>query len=164
MSEKDDAVTMIGRAERIDLPKQGIFAVPAKIDTGADSSSIWSSNIKETPDGLQFTLFGPGSDFYTGETLLCKADEYEVTRVASSFGDREFRYKVKLTARIKGRLVRGSFTLADRSNKTYPILLGRRLLSGKFIVDVKAGEPLKKEERKKSRLLAKVLEKMRGKG
>lgn len=163
MNQQDDRqLTIIGRAERIDLPKQGIFKVPAKIDTGADSSSIWGTDIRETPDGLEFRLFGPDSEFYTGELLKFPPEEYEVTRVANSFGQKEYRYKVKLTVRVNGRLVKGSFTLADRSDKTYPILLGRRLLSGKFLVDVKAGEPLLREEREKRARLREEIEKMRG--
>ena len=156
---KDD-LAIIGRAERIDLPKAGIFKVPAKTDTGADSSSIWASKIVETPSGLECVLFGPGSEFYTGQALHFDPDEYEQTRVANSFGEKEFRYKVRLTIRVRGRLVRGSFTLADRSAKTYPILLGRKLLAGKFVVDVKAGEPLLKEERQKRAQLKEDLKDM----
>ncbi len=157
-----DELTVIGRAERIDLPKLGIFKIPAKTDTGADSSSIWATDITETASGLEFCLFGSGSEFYTGEKLIFSRDDYEVTRVANSFGDKEMRYKIKLTARVNGRLMKGSFTLADRSAKTYPILLGRRLLSGKFVVDVKAGEPLLKEEREKKKRLAQDLEETGG--
>jgi hypothetical protein len=156
----NDDLAVIGRAERIDLPKAGLFKVPAKTDTGADSSSIWASSIVQTPQGLDCVLFGPDSEFYTGETLHFEPDEYEQTRVANSFGEKEFRYKVKLTVRVRGRLVRGSFTLADRSAKTYPILLGRKLLAGKFVVDVKAGEPLLKEERQKQARLKEDLKEM----
>jgi len=163
MNQQDEQqLTVIGRAERIDLPKQGISKVPAKTDTGADSSSIWGTDIRETSSGLEFRLFGSDSEFYTGELLTFPAEEFEVTRVANSFGHKELRYKVKLTVRVNGRLVKGSFTLADRSSKTYPILLGRRLLSGKFVVDVKAGEPLLQEERKKRARLREDLKETRG--
>lgn len=152
-TNKEDDLTVIGRAERIDLPRLGIVKVPAKIDTGADSSSIWGSHIVETPAGLECRLFGPGSEFFSGEKLRFSPEEYEQTRVENSFGQKESRYKVRLTVRVRGRLVKGSFTLADRSTKTYPVLLGRKLLAGKFIVDVKTGEPLRKEERQKSSFL-----------
>ncbi|HEY5805874.1 MAG TPA: RimK/LysX family protein [Candidatus Saccharimonadales bacterium] len=154
-------LTVIGRAERVDLPKQGINRIPAKTDTGADSSSIWGTNIHEAPEGLECTLFGPGSEFYTGEKLFFAPGEYEVTRVANSFGHREFRYRIKLAIRVKGRLVNGRFTLADRSRMTYPILLGRRLLSGKFVVDVKSGEPLLQEERAKRQDLKKDIQELK---
>jgi len=142
-------LTIIGRAERVDLPKLGIFRVPAKTDTGADSSAIWASDIRETKAGLEFVLFGSGDEFYNGEKLHYSPEDYEITGVTNSFGEREERYKVRLGVRVKGRLVRGSFTLADRSSMTYPILLGRSLLRGRFVVDVKAGEPLSKKEKLK---------------
>ena len=45
----------------------GIMGIkaPAKIDTGADSTSVWASNIKMSKDGvLSFTLFDKSSPFY----------------------------------------------------------------------------------------------------
>ena len=59
---------IIGSSERITIA--GIENVPAKIDTGADSSSVWASHIRVTRDGiLKFRLFDEGSPYYTGRTL-----------------------------------------------------------------------------------------------
>lgn len=149
--------THVGRAERVALPDLQLSQVPAKVDTGADSSSIWVSQAEEKPDGLHCVFFGPGSEFYTGRTVCFEAEEYTLTRVANSFGEKEYRFKLKLRVTVKGRTVRSSFTLSDRSAKTYPILLGRRLLSGKFLVDVSAGEPLTTEERAKAERLKQEL-------
>lgn len=150
----------IGRAERVDFPSLGLLKVPAKIDTGADVSSIWATDIKKTPEGLRFVLFGESSKFYSGEMITVTPSAFSVTRVANSFGVKEFRYKVKLTIRVKNKRIRGTFTLADRSQKTYPILLGRRLLSGKFIVDVTRGRPLKKAERRNKKTLLEDLKRL----
>lgn len=152
---------VIGRAELVDFPKQNIFGVTAKVDTGADSSSIWATTIKETEDGLSFALFGKSCDFYTGEKVVFAPGEYDTTRVANSFGHREVRYAVKLSIRVRGRLINGTFTLANRANKTYPILLGRKLIAGKFVVDVKQGTPLHEAEKAKRRRLRE--EKLAGK-
>jgi hypothetical protein len=148
-NNQNSELAVIGRAERVDLPKLGLSGVPAKIDTGADLSAIWCSSVIETEGGLDCVLFGPGSEFYTGQTLHFAPGEYQDTRIANSFDEREVRYKVKLAVRVKGRLVKGSFTLADRSTKIYPILLGKRLLYNKFLVDVTAGQPLVEEERER---------------
>jgi ribosomal protein S6--L-glutamate ligase len=151
-------LTIIGRAEKIDLRDFNLVEVPAKVDTGADTSSLWVSKIEERDDGLYFVLFGPESSYYSGkEQHFTKAD-YELTRVANSFGQKELRYKVKLRITLKGRMVRATFTLSDRSLKTYPILLGRKLLHGKFLVDVADGDPLHDEERKKAQNLKKELQ------
>lgn len=144
---------VVGRAEKVDFPKQGIIGITAKVDTGADSSSIWATDISENDEVLRFKLLGKSSEFYTGQEIILEADQYDTTRVANSFGNKEIRYVVKLSVRVRGRLVRGSFTLANRANKTYPILLGRKLLAGKFVVDVKQGAPLHEAEKAKRRQL-----------
>lgn len=146
-------IATIGRAEKIDLLDFDLVNVPAKIDTGADASSIWATNIRTDNSLLKFTLFAKGSPFYTGIDQEISEKDYSLTRVANSFGEKEMRYKVKLRVKVKSRIIRATFTLADRSKKTYPILLGRKLLSGKFVVDVSSGKPLKTIEDQKAREL-----------
>lgn len=147
------SLTVIGRAEKVELLDFGIEEVVAKIDTGADVSSIWASSIEEKEDGLHFILFSPESPYYTGQMQHFTKPDYTMTRVANSFGHKELRYKVKLRIGIKGRTIRATFTLSDRSNKTYPMLIGRRLLHGKFLVDVQGGDPLADEEKQKAEML-----------
>lgn len=140
--------TLIGRVEEITLVDYGNLLVHAKVDTGADRSSIWASDIIEQDGILSFVLFGSTSAYYTGQVMKLPASKFSEVVVENSFGNRELRYLVKLRIKLAGRLVRASFTLADRSVKTYPVLLGRRLLSGKFLVDVSSGKPLKDLEKK----------------
>lgn len=129
--------TLIGRAEYCWLVQPGIKKVPARIDTGARTSSIWASDIKETVSGLEYVLFGPTSPLYTGKVLT--AHHFTKIIVASSNGQTEERYKVMLTMQIRGRRIRTFVTLADRSTQAFPILIGRNTLRGKFIVDVQHG-------------------------
>jgi hypothetical protein len=142
-------LTLIGRAERVELPQLSLKKVPAKIDTGADASSIWGAGSVDEQGHLHVIFFGEGSPFYDGTTHVFPKKEYSITRVSSSFGHREIRYKLKLQIKVNGRLILGSFTLADRSKKLYPLLLGRSLLKHKFLVDVSKGKPLIAEERKR---------------
>jgi ribosomal protein S6--L-glutamate ligase len=160
MTPVNKPLTVIGRAEKIDLLDFAMLNVPAKVDTGADNSAIWASSIEEKDEGLYFVLFSPDSPSYTGIVQCFTKPDYTLTRVANSFGDKELRYKVKLRIRVKGRIVRATFTLSDRSEKTYPILLGRRLLHGKFLVDVTGGEPLQEAEEQKAVTLEKDLRKL----
>jgi hypothetical protein len=140
---KNNTKTVIGRATMVqffDLPEH---RVPAKVDTGADISSIWASDIHVVGNGdLVFMLFGPSSQYFSGQQIVVSPPNYRVTPIENSFGLREDRYVVKLRIQIEGRRFKATFTLADRSVKTYPILLGRRLLNGKFIVDVSQGKLL----------------------
>lgn len=143
-------LTLIGRAEKVDFPELAFKRIPAKVDTGADASSIWAHtvNVDDANDGkLEVIFFGPESPYYDGRVHKFPKSAYTITRVSSSFGHREIRYKLKLKIKVKGRIINGSFTLSDRSAKLYPILLGRSLLKHKFIVDVSKGKPLIAEEK-----------------
>jgi hypothetical protein len=151
--EQNKTTITIGRAEKIYLLDYLHKPAVAKVDTGADLSSIWATQIHEENGTLVFCLLGPESAEYTGESVRLPEGTYSITRVANSFGQRELRYMVKLRIKLAGRVVLASFTLADRSKKTYPILLGRRLLQGKFVVDVSKGHPLRQEERAKQEKL-----------
>jgi hypothetical protein len=55
--------------------------------------------------------------------------------VANSFGHEETRYEVPLRVKVGSKVFTSPFTLADRSKKVYPVLLGRKLLNGRFVVD-----------------------------
>jgi len=113
----------------------GVKKIPAKVDTGADSSAIWASHIRmNKKNQLEFRLFGPKSPLYSGETLL--ASEFEVKQVRSSNGHTTLRYSIPLTVKISGRTIRAYFTLANRARNRFPILIGRKTLQNKFLVDV----------------------------
>lgn len=125
----------IGSTETIDLMVgEGYIGVAAKVDTGADYSSIWATDVVEHDGKLSFSLFGPGSKHYTGETVT--TEEYGVTVVKNSFGETEERYKVRLPVSIGHRRIKVEFRLAERSRNRYPILIGKRTLLKKFVVDV----------------------------
>lgn len=155
-------LTIIGRAEKATFPRIGAAKVPVKIDTGADACSIWASAQEQDNGHLHVVFFGPGSQWHTGKEYVFEKQEYTTTRVANSFGHRELRYKVKLSIKVKGRLINGSFSLSDRSNKLYPVLLGRSLLKNKFIVDVSKGSPLREQEKERAERLSRELSGMKG--
>ena len=125
--------TIIGSTEYVSI--EGINQVPAKIDTGADSSSIWASKIDVKKDGtLTFCLFDEKSPFYTGKTIERK--EFKVLVVRSSNGHEQIRYRTELEFELNGKPIKAMFTLADRSRNNFPILIGRKTLAGNFLVDV----------------------------
>lgn len=129
---------IIGRTTDIVLVSEGDLSIPAKVDTGADGSSIWASELSMSKDGtLSFCLFAKDSPYYTGRRHTTK--KYTASAVRSAHGTLQVRYKIALTVIIEKRKVRASFTLADRSLNTYPALIGCRLLNNKFIVDVSKG-------------------------
>ena len=127
-------VQFIGSIVELSIPSGAIQSIPAKVDTGADGSSIWASSIKEDDGKLSFCLFGPESEYYTGQVI--KSSTFKRVRVKNSFGHSESRYSVILNVVIEGRKVKARFSLANRALKSYPALIGRRLLNKRFVVDV----------------------------
>lgn len=129
--------SVIGIVEHVSIGRRATD-VPAKIDTGADSSAIWATNIRVDRKGiLRFSLFGEGSQYYNGKVF--KRTDFSVSKVKSSNGVSEIRYQTHFTVTIAGRRVRALFNLSDRSRNTYKILIGRRTISNKFVVDVAKG-------------------------
>ena len=145
-SPKRRMKVVIGRVERVNFPEFDIIGVPAKIDTGAFRSSIWASNIIEEEGVLSFTLLDASSEWYTGK--IYTTTKFEIVEVENSFGHKQERYSVYIKIKMGPKNVVSNFTLADRSMKIYPVLIGRKLLRGRYIVDVAEGEPLVDEENK----------------
>lgn len=142
---------IIGRAEKVEFSELGTV-LHARIDTGARTSSIGVLSVKETDEGLEVA--------FASETLAAITktfSHYERVVVASSMGHQQTRYKVRLTIVMRGRRIRASFTLADRSTQVYPVLIGRRALNRKFVVDVSMGSPLREKEKLRSKALQKAV-------
>lgn len=133
MSSRKNQLDIIGATEHIDL---GDYKnIPAKIDTGADSSSIWASHIRVNKDGvLLFRLFDKQSPFYTGRVF--KRTDFKAAIVRDASGREHIRYRTHFKINLNGRQINALFYLADRSNNNFPVLIGRRTIVGKFFVDV----------------------------
>ena len=132
---RDTFVTFAGMTKKI----------PTKVDTGADTSAIWASDIFVEKDGkLHFKLFGQDSPYYTGDEIV--VDDYSVAKVKSASGHMVIKYKVEMPVQIKGKKMNVMFGLSNRSKLKYPILIGRETLSGNFIVDVEEKETTMEEK------------------
>lgn len=135
MKKKSLHKVIIGRAELMHFVDFAIADVPAKIDSGAYRSAIHATNIKELPGGkLEFKVLG-GHPVCGDLAVVTEVNSYKKVWVANSFGHREERYEVKLKVKLGVKIVSANFTLADRSKKIYPILVGRKLLNGRFLID-----------------------------
>jgi hypothetical protein len=143
----DDDKKLVGRSTYVDFPEVGLLNIPTRVDTGARLSSLWAT-AEEKKGVLRVVFLGQGNSQYTGK--VHEFSEYEQVVVASSMGHMQTRYKVKLLIKIKGKKIRAQFTLADRSAQVYPVLVGRNVLRGKFIVDVKQGYALREQEHQRT--------------
>jgi len=129
---------IIGWTIPVDLPKLGLTGIIAKIDTGANYCTLHCHHItiieKAGKPILCFNLLDPSHAGYTDITKQFKV--YTEKSIKNSFGDTEKRYLIKTSIRIHGRRIRTLVSLTDRGSMKYPMLLGRKLLRNKFIVDV----------------------------
>lgn len=129
---------IIGRKEKISIPEFDLNLVWAKVDTGAYTSSIHAENIevieKEGNKILSFQVLMPGHKSFTGKTL--EFEKFREKRVKNSFGHAETRYLIEVTFKLAGEEYLAEFTLSDRSSMRNAVLLGRKILRNKFLVDV----------------------------
>lgn len=133
-SKHDFHKVIIGRSELLTFVGTDAIGVPAKADTGAYRSAVHASDIVVENGILSFNLLG-GHPVCGAMAHRVTAEEYKTVWVANSFGHREQRYEVKLKVKLGPKIFHAQFTLADRSKKIYPILLGRKLLNHRFLVD-----------------------------
>ncbi len=127
---------IIGRSEKLAIDNI-VMNVPAKIDTGAFRSSVHCTSVREVKRGedmvLKVKLLGhPASPVIYDMEFT----DYERVNVTNSFGKEEERYEVKMRVKLGPKLITTSFTLSDRSNNLFPVLIGRKLLKSRFFVDV----------------------------
>lgn len=127
---------IIGRSEELGFVDFDAPNVPAKTDTGAYRSAVHAKNItlsKETGE-LSFDLLG-GHPVCGDMHKIVITKRFTTATVENSFGHREERFEVRLKVKLGPKVFIAGFTLADRAKKIYPILLGRKLLNNRFLVD-----------------------------
>lgn len=146
MSANEKAPKIIGQAEKVSFPEIDLDSIAARIDTGARTSTIWASHT-EIIDGELHTILLDDVKGYRGIPVVF--DEFERIAVASSNGHVQHRFLVRILVSIKGKKIRARFTLADRSTQVYPVLIGRNVLRGKFLVDVNKGRLMKNEDKER---------------
>jgi len=127
---------IIGRRELIHLPEWGGFFIPAKIDTGAFRTAVHCESCIEiqSPDGpkLQVTFDWEGD----GKLQIIETSQYKKRTIKNSFGQTEERYCLRTIVKIGAKSIRSEISLTDRSGMKYPVLLGRKTIGKKFLVDV----------------------------
>ncbi len=129
---------VIGSTDVIDLPELDLENIPCKIDTGAYTSSLHCAEVKFIEKGddtlISFKLYDPKFGIHNKKTYRFK--DFKEKRVRSSNGEVDFRYTISTEVILFGQKIKTVFTLSYREKMKYPILLGKRLLKNRFIVDV----------------------------
>lgn len=129
-----EPLTVIGRSEYIALPGLGVDRVQAKVDTGAYRSALHYQRVAtRTVNGRKELVV----TFAMGRKRVTKVFRaFTRTTVKSSTGQRTRRWLITLRVKLGPHVVRTQATLFDRSDMKHQVLLGRRFLRGRFLVDV----------------------------
>ena len=129
---------IVGWREWLALPSLGIDAIKAKIDTGARSSAIHAYSIEtETIKGREYAIFHvhPMQEDFSN-SITCRAPIVDRRIVRDSGGHEEERLFISTTVEFMGKRWEAEFSLTNRENMAFRMLLGRTsLVGGGLIVD-----------------------------
>ena len=134
---KDSGLTSIGWREWVALPDLGLPAIKAKIDTGARTSALHAFVIDPyQQDGIDMLRFlihpiQRNQDFQ----VECHCPVYDMREVTDSGGHREMRYVIQSNVRIGNGSWPIELTLTNRDTMSFRMLLGRKAMEQRFIVD-----------------------------
>ena len=124
---------IIGRTDIADFPKLELFDIDIKIDTGAFTSSFHCHHIEIENHQLKCQFLDPKHEKYHEKYFLF--ENFTQKKVKSSNGMVENRYLILTEIVLFNQKYPIELTLTERGSMKYPVLLGRKFLSKKFIVD-----------------------------
>ncbi len=128
---------VIGQAEWVGLPDLGIAKIKTRIDTGARTSALHAFDIEKFHKSrwpyLRFKV-------YTGDTKRSRVAECESRLmderlVRNTGGQTEQRYVIQTRMIIGSQDFVCDLSLADRKQMKFNMLLGRRAMHSRFLVD-----------------------------
>ncbi len=125
---------VIGYIESVDLPELGLFGLDAKIDTGADSSSLHCDEMQVEGGYVSFLLHDEIDPAYHGKKVTLPIAKRK--KVKSSNGKSEERVFIETSIRLGCRTYMAEISLSDRTHMKYPMLIGRRFMAHRYLVDV----------------------------
>jgi hypothetical protein len=125
---------VLGRVDKVDFPQLKMTDIDVKIDTGAYTSAIHCSKIREEDHKLFCIFESKGHPNFKSDEVMF--ENYTHTDVKSSNGHRENRYKIKSEVVFFGKTYKINLTLSTRDDMKFPVLIGRQFLKQKFLVDV----------------------------
>ena len=147
-------MNILGRYDRVDLPELGLYSIHAKVDTGAYTSSLHCHLAKVTNGVLEFILLDEEHPEFTG--LKFTFPDFEERDIKNSFGEVERRFVITTTLKIFNEDITTEFSLGNRGSLKFPILIGRKIVRNRFLIDVTKKNLSYKEKRRRLALKKKV--------
>lgn len=128
---------VIGRKDVADFPDLEFENINIKIDTGAYTSAIHCRNVKKIVKDdkilLSFILLDSSHPQYANKEYI--VENFKEKKIKSSFGTSEKRFVIKTKIKIFNKSYQIELSLSERGEMRFPVLIGRKFLMKKFIVD-----------------------------
>ena len=135
--EKNKKLEIIGWREWVSLPMLGLPDIKAKVDTGARTSSLHAFSLEPYKEGdkdkIKFDIHPVQRD--TSQVVTCFADIVDKRWVTDSGGRSEERYVIETPVIIGGQTWNIEITLTERDNMLFRMLLGRRAIRKRFLIN-----------------------------
>lgn len=128
---------IIGRKDKADFVQLELKGIDVKIDSGAYTSSFHCHQIErfrqDDREWVRCRFLDPLHPQYHDRELSFEI--FKIRRVRSSNGQVEERISIQTSIALFGQLYPIELTLTERTDMKYPVLLGRKFLSKKFLID-----------------------------
>jgi hypothetical protein len=134
----------IGRIEAISILDLELFDLDVKIDTGAYSNSLHCDEITIENNFVSFRLLDKVHKAYHNKKI--KMPLYKEKKVKSSNGTTEKRAFIQVKVRFFNKIYKTIVSLTNRKDMKYPMLIGRKFLQNRFLVDVSKKNLTKEKE------------------
>ena len=126
---------IIGKKELVSILDLELYGLDAKVDTGADSNALHCDDIfVDDKEIVHFKLLDEIHEAYNGKYM--QVPLYKMKKVRSSNGELQHRPSIKVKIEVLGKEYSTIISLTNRADMKYPMLIGRKFLDGRFLVDV----------------------------
>jgi hypothetical protein len=128
---------VIGWREWVQLPDLGVMETKAKVDTGADNSSLHAFNLERFHrDGVDYVRFEVHPKQRSKRPVIqCEVPLAMEKKVRNPGGRSELRPVIKTTIVVAGLELEALVNLTSRDEMGFRMLLGRRAVRGNFVID-----------------------------
>jgi len=133
----DEHKVIIGWREWVQLPDLGVTEMKVKVDTGADNSSLHAFNLERFErDGTEYVRFEIHPKQRSRKpSIRCEAPLAMEKKVKNPGGRSELRPVIRTRVLVAGMELNALVNLTSRDEMGFRMLLGRRAVRSKFVID-----------------------------